>query len=131
MTALAVAYRELLVEDLPHAIHNERDYKKYVARVEALLDQRKRSPAQERYVDLLSVLIERYEEEVDEEIAPPSPLDALKELMLANGFSQADLGRLFGSSGVASEVLAGRRAISKEQIRKISTRFNVSAASFI
>ncbi len=130
MTATDVAYRNLLSEELPRAIRNDRDHRRYVARVEDLLDRKKRSAAEERYLELLTVLIERYEEE-HHVIVAPHPLAALKELMLVNGISQAHLGRLLGSSGIASEILSGKRALSKTHIRKLSEIFSVSADLFV
>lgn len=130
MTTTNVAYRILLSEELPHAIHNERDHRAYVKRVEQLLVLQRRSIAENRYLELLSVLIERYEEEHND-IAAPTPLDALKELMLAKGVSQAELGRMFGSSGIASEVLSGKRAMSKAHIKTLAKHFHVSPSIFM
>ena len=101
-----------------------------MGRVESLLDKKRRSAAENRYVELLSILIERYEEERDP-IAAPAPLDALRELMSASGMSQAALAKLLGSSGIASEVLSGKRSLSKTHIRKLSEAFNVSTDLFI
>lgn len=126
MTATDIAYRNLLSEELPRAIHNDREHGKYLARVEDLLAKKKRSSAEDRYLELLSVLIERYEDE-HAPIVAADPVAALKELMLANGMSQAALSRLLGSSGIASEILSGKRALSKTHIRKLSEAFNVSA----
>jgi HTH-type transcriptional regulator / antitoxin HigA len=130
MTATDVAYRELLSEELPRPIHSEREHRKYLDRIEALLDEKKRSPAENRLLELLSILVERYEDE-HETIDVPDPAAALKELMLAKGMSQAQLSRLLGSSGIASEVLSGKRALSKSHIRKLAHVFSVSADVFV
>lgn len=130
MTITDSAYRSLLSEELPRAIHNDREHRRYLARVEELLDRKKRSVAEERYLELLTVLIERYEDE-HHAIVAPDPLAALRELMLAKGISQADLSQLLGSSGIASEVLSGKRALSKMHIKKLSEIFNVSTDLFI
>lgn len=130
MTVTDIAYRELLTEELPRAIHSDREYRRYLARIERLLDQKKRSAAQDRLLELLSILVERYEDE-HETIEAPDPIAALKELMLSKGISQAELSRLLGSSGIASEVLSGKRALSKTHIRKLSEAFHVSAAIFV
>jgi HTH-type transcriptional regulator / antitoxin HigA len=130
MTVTDIAYRELLTDELPHAIHNDRERRKYLARVEELLNNKNRSAAENRYLELLSVLIERYEDE-HETIEAPDPIAALKELMLANGMSQAELSRLLGSSGITSMVLSGKRALSKAHIKKLSAAFNVSADLFV
>lgn len=130
MTATDVAYRELLTEELPRAIHSDREHRKHLARIEALLDQKKRTAAEDRLLELLLILVERYEDE-QEPIEAPDPIAALKELMLAKGVSQADLSRLFGSSGIASEVLSGKRELSKTHIRKLAEAFHVPADLFV
>ncbi|HEY9085592.1 MAG TPA: helix-turn-helix domain-containing protein [Candidatus Tyrphobacter sp.] len=129
MTATA-AYKQLLSEELPHALHAEHDYRKYVARVEELVDKKKRSAAEDRYLELLSILVERYEDEHDA-VDAPHPLAALRELMRAKGVSQSELSRLLGSSGITSEILSGKRPLSKTHIRKLSNTFNVPADIFI
>ena len=124
------AYRNLLSDELPRAIHSERELRKYLSRVEELLDVSKRSAAEDRYLELLTVLIDRYEEE-HHPIEAPDPIAALKELMLASGVSQAKLSQLLGSSGIVSEVLSGKRALSKTHIKKLCELFGVSADLFV
>jgi HTH-type transcriptional regulator/antitoxin HigA len=130
MTTTDLAYRELLTEELPRAIHSGRELRRYLARIETLLDQKKRSAAEDRLLELLSILVERYEDE-HETIDAPDPIAALKELMLAKGVSQADLSKLVGSSGIASEILSGKRELSKTHIRKLSEAFHVPADIFV
>jgi len=130
MSATDVAYSALLHEELPRAIHNEREHRKYLARVESLLDQKSRSAAENRYLELLSILIERYEDE-HYPIDAPTPLEALKELMAANGMSQSALAKLLGSSGIASEVLSGKRSLSKTHVKKLAEAFSVSTDLFV
>jgi len=130
MTVADIAYKKLLATELPHAIHTPEEYDEYLARVEQLLDIETRSEAEQRYLELLSVLIERYEEE-HEDIEAPDPLTALKELMAANNVSQAELSKLIGSSGLTSMILSGQRDLSKSQIRLLAQRFNVSPAIFV
>ena len=130
MTATDIAYRELLSEQLPRPIHGEKEHRRYLTRVEKLLDKEKRSAAEDRLLELLSILIERYEDE-HQRIEAPDPVAALKELMRAKGTTQAELSKLLGSSGIVSEVLTGKRALSKTHIRKLSKAFHVSAELFV
>ena len=117
MSVTDIAYRELLSEQLPRAIHSDREHRRYLTRVEQLLE-------------LLSILREHYEDGY-QPIGATDPISALKELMRAKGLSQAELSKLLGSSGIASEVLAGKRALSKSHIRKLSEHFHVSAEVFV
>ena len=99
--------------------------------VEALLAKGDEiSPAEFELVQLLTVLIERFE---DEHYATSSakPQAILRELMDARGMAQAELAKLFPSKGIASEVLNGKREISKAQARKLGEHFRVSAALFL
>ena len=131
MTVAENNYKELLMEKPPKAIHSEREYHRYLARVEKLLDTPKRSVAETNYLELLTILIESYENTHHEPIVAVSPLNALRELMLANNTTQSEIGRLFGSSGIASEVLSGKRELSKAHIKTLSELFNVSPELFI
>jgi len=130
MSATDIAYSALLLDELPRAIHNESEYRRILGRVESLLDQKSRSAAENRYLELLSILVERYEDE-HHSIEAPAPLDALKELMAANGMTQAVLAKLLGSSGIASEVLSGKRSLSKTHIKKLAAALKVSTDLFV
>jgi HTH-type transcriptional regulator/antitoxin HigA len=55
----------------------------------------------------------------------------LRYLMDDRGLKQADLLPVFGSSGIASEVVNGKRSISKTQAKKLAEFFNVSVELFI
>jgi HTH-type transcriptional regulator/antitoxin HigA len=60
-----------------------------------------------------------------------SPLDTLKKLMRVREMQPKDLWPVFGSKGIASEVLNGKRGISNEMARKPGDVFHVSPAVFI
>ena len=60
-----------------------------------------------------------------------TPLDVLHYLMEANSLRQTDLVDVIGSSGVVSEIIDGKREISKSQARSLSKRFNVSYKLFL
>ena len=59
------------------------------------------------------------------------PLEALRILMEDRGNRQRDLIPVFGSSSVVSDVLNGKRSISKTHARKLSEFFRVPASLFI
>ncbi|MGD1071033.1 MAG: helix-turn-helix domain-containing protein [Bryobacteraceae bacterium] len=64
-------------------------------------------------------------------MAEAAPLDVLRQLMEANGLKAADLAETLGGRSRVSEILAGKRAISKEQARRLGDRFKISPAVFI
>ena len=51
--------------------------------------------------------------------------------MQEHGLRQRDLLPIFGSRGVASDVVNGKRAISKAQAKKLAPRFHVPADLFL
>lgn len=59
------------------------------------------------------------------------PRDMLRHLMEHRGLRQRDLVPIFGSSSVVSDVIQGKRAVSKAQARRLGEFFRVSAEVFI
>jgi Helix-turn-helix len=59
------------------------------------------------------------------------PCAILNELMAANRLKQSDLVPVFGTKSRVSEVVNGKRDISKEQAKKLASFFHVSADLFI
>jgi len=87
------------------------------------------SPAEEKYAELLTLLIEAYEDEAYP-VRATSPIKIIEELMTANNLRQKDLAPLFGSESMVSMVLSGARELSKTHIEKLSKRFHVSPEVF-
>jgi len=85
---------------------------------------------EEEYVELLSLLIQAYEEE-HYSIPDASPVEVIKELMAANDLRQKDLVDIFGSESMVSLVLNGQRPLALAHIQALSRRFKVSPAAFI
>jgi HTH-type transcriptional regulator/antitoxin HigA len=59
------------------------------------------------------------------------PRVALIEMMKMNHLKQADIVHIFGSRGVTSEVINGKRGISKANAKKLAAFFNTSADLFL
>jgi hypothetical protein len=55
-------YAGLLKEALPHVIHGEAENRRFTAILESLLRKKKRPPAQNQLRELLTVLIEDFEQ---------------------------------------------------------------------
>ena len=81
-------------------------------------------------MDLLSVLVERYEDKT-EDFPELSPDRVLRFLMEQNDLRQTDLVKIFGARGRVSEVVNGKRAISKAQAKQLGEFFKVSPEIFI
>lgn len=89
-----------------------------------------RTPEEDALLDLLAHLIQQFEREFYQ-IGGAAPHEILKELMAARGLKQSDLLHIFKSKGVASEVINGKRGVSKAQAKALADFFHVSAELFI
>jgi HTH-type transcriptional regulator/antitoxin HigA len=123
-------YANLLAKTLPAVIHSEKENGHYTALLEELDHrQEKLTPAEQRLAELLTLLIEDFEER-RYPLKPATGIEALEELMEANGLKQKDLVSIFGTPSIISEVLNGKRRLTTEHIRKLSRRFHVSPELF-
>lgn len=128
-------YGRLLIRTLPSVISNDEELEQMTEEVNRLMSKGIRnddslSPEEDALLELLVVLIETYEDE-HYPIPDASPNDVLKFFMEDRGLKQIDLLPVFGSSGIASEVVNGKRSISKAQAKKLAEFFKVSVEIFI
>jgi HTH-type transcriptional regulator/antitoxin HigA len=98
--------------------------------VEGLLAENNLSPEKEQILRLLVSLIEKFEDE-HYQLAASTPHSILLHLMEERGLRQTDLVGLIGSRGVVSEVVNGKRAISKSQAKSLGEFFHVDPSLFI
>ena len=124
------AYGDLLSIAKPRLITTEIENQQVLSQVEKLMAIDDRTPEQDALFDLLVVLIEKFEEE-HYPIEDASPHDILLHLMEENNVKQTDLVGVVGSRGVVSEVVNGKRQISKNQAKSLSNFFRVDVSLFI
>ena len=131
MTATAVKeYKTLLAQSAPRPIHTEAENKLAIQQLEELAGRTKLSVAEKLLMELLSVLVEAFEEEHYPLSRSASPIEVLQELMEANGLRQKDLVDVFATPSIVSEVLHGKRSLTTDHIKRLSQRFNVSPEVF-
>jgi len=130
-TAVRSEYAALLSSTLPAVIRSDAENARYIAMLEELDSKGNRMTAAERRMaDLLTLLIEDFEEK-HYALKAARPVEVLNELMLANGLKQKDMLDVFGTPSIVSEVLHGKRQLTTEHIRRLSRRFHVSPEVFI
>jgi HTH-type transcriptional regulator/antitoxin HigA len=78
----------------------------------------------------MTLLIRQFEES-RYPLGHAEPIEALRVLMEDRGIRQRDLIPVFGASSVVSDVLNGKRSISKAHARKLAEHFHVPASLFI
>ncbi len=126
MTAIAIEKYNIKGFPAPRPITSEAQNEYYTEVLYSLERRGHLSASEEKYAELLTVLIGAYEEELFP-IRAVSPVEVLAELMAANNLRQKDLAPLLGSESI---VLHGKRELNKQHIEKLSQRFKVSPALF-
>lgn len=123
-------YGSLLAQYQPKLITTESENQSAIALAQELEHKDNLSLEEKTLLELLCVLIEQFENE-NYPIADGSPLDVLKHLMEENHIKQEELVRIIGSRGVVSEVVNGKRSISKNQALALAEFFNVDVSLFL
>jgi HTH-type transcriptional regulator/antitoxin HigA len=111
----------------PKIIRTEADYAEALARIEVLMegDPEPTSPEGEE-LELLGFLVDTYET-AQFPMDMPSPVEAIKFRMDQQGLKHKDLVPYIGSKSKVSEVLSGRRELSKPMIRNLVTHLGIPA----
>lgn len=129
MNALAIDYGALLSETKPEVIRGEQQNAYFIAKLEELTSLEEVTPAQEKLIKLLTVLVEEYESKYYP-VPDAGPLDIIRHLMEEHHLRQKDLVDVFGTESIVSDVLNGKRDLTKDHIVRLSSRFQVSPAVF-
>ena len=130
-TLIETAYGELLSRTRPRVIKTEAENERALAELEALDNLgRPLTREEETLGELLTVLVRQFEES-RYPLGHADPLDALRDFMEVRQLRQRYLIPIFGASSVVSDVLNGKRSISKNHARKLAKFFHVPVSSFI
>jgi HTH-type transcriptional regulator / antitoxin HigA len=124
-------YKELLAKYQPKVIRNEEENEKALTIVEELMHCKNRSPEENELYELLITLIEKFEQEYYSPGKASTPHSMLLFLMEQKDIKQSDLVKVIGSKGVVSEVVNGKREISKAQAKALGDFFQVDPGLFI
>ena len=116
---------------MPVVIETEEENTRILSIVERLMKKGENvSAEEEKLLKLLTRLVQDFEERLYKP-SEATPLEVLRHLMEARGVKQSQLWEVFGSKGIASEVLSGKRGISKTHARALANYFHVSADLFV
>jgi HTH-type transcriptional regulator/antitoxin HigA len=88
------------------------------------------TPEEEALAEVLTLLIEDYEEK-RYPMPRVSPNESLKALMDDRGLKHKDIWPVPGNKGAATEILNGRRSISKAQAKRLAEFFQVPIDLFV
>jgi HTH-type transcriptional regulator / antitoxin HigA len=126
-------YTDLLIKYQPKVIETKEEYRKTLKIVEYFVFKKERSPEELALYDLAIMLVKDYESKICpmDDWRTQSPTEMLQYMLETSGKRQADLVGVIGSSGIVSEVVNGKRSISKSQAKKLGEMFKVSPSLFI
>ena len=110
-------------------IKTEEDYKTTMKRFEEIfhapIDSKEGDEA-----ELLSILIERYEEE-HYPIEAPDPIDAIKFRMEQMEMSNKELAQIIGYKSRVSEIFSRKRKLTLNMIRSLHKKMNIPYEALI
>lgn len=127
----STTYTQLLTEYQPRPIRSRREHARALASVEKLIDKPRPSSAEKEMIELLSTLIDDYEERIwpTPEI---SSRELLQFLLEQQGLSQTELARQTGiPQSTIANVISGRRELSKANVLALSRHFKLSPSLFM
>jgi HTH-type transcriptional regulator/antitoxin HigA len=124
-------FEDLVAMMPPQAIQDEVQYDNTIEMLDRLTSLPRMTKGQAQYLETLGVLVEAYEREHHPIPDTRSPIRILKHLLDSNNMNASELGTLLGNRSLGSKILRGDRELSKNHIRILAKRFNVSPAAFL
>lgn len=106
-------------------IRTKKDYKAALKRIDHLIMKKPQvGTAAYDELDVLGTLVSAYED-IHYPIEAPNPVETIKYIMEENGLKQKDMIPYFGSKGLVSEFLSGKRTLSIATIKALHKAFRL------
>ncbi len=121
---------KMITKGAPHIIHTDEELEVYTEALFKLTALSKHSPSELEAIELLSLLVERYEDE-HWPITDVDPVSVVRYLLEKGNLTQRDLIPQFGSESAVSMFLSGQRNLTMQQVQKLCARFKLTADVFI
>jgi len=115
-------------------LKTELEYNKACERIYMLINANgnaiEPSSSEGEEIELLSLLVEKYEHEINP-IGAPNPIEAIRFRMEQMNLKQADIAPLFGGKTRVSEVLHGKRPLTLKMITLLNRYLGIPLESLI
>ena len=121
---------KMISKGAPHVIHNDEELEAYTNALFELTALENPSRSEAQAIELLTLLVERYEE-THYPVPATDAVSVVRFLIEQQGLTQRDLVPEFGSESAVSMFLARQRKLTLEQVRKLSERFKLPADVFV
>lgn len=111
-------------------IKNAPQYYQYCEQLEALVNSNRKTKATRDQIELLTLLIEKYDAEHNS-FSDANPVELLKALLKEHKMKAVELATLLQvSEGLVSDILHYKKGFSKETIRILSAHFKLKQEAF-
>ena len=126
-----ISIKQNIMLGIPYkVIKTATQYKQYCSLLEALVVSGKKTSVVQDEIELLSLLIEKYDADHNT-FSEADPIELLKLLMTEHAIKAVDLANLLGvSEGLVSDMLNYKKGLSKETIRLLASRFKLRQEVF-
>ena len=121
---------KMIAKGAPHVIHNDEELEAYTSALFRLTALKNPSRSEAEAIELLTLLIERYEE-THYPVPAADAVSVVRFLLEHQNLTQRDLIPQFGSESAVSMFLARQRKLTLDQVRKLSARFKLPADVFV
>jgi HTH-type transcriptional regulator/antitoxin HigA len=113
----------------PHVLRTEEEYQEAVRMIDELLERDPEAGTEDHdLLEFLSVLVEAYEaEHYPDEMFASTPQDVIDFMLGQKGMQRGDLAEIMGGKSRVSEFFAGKRELSRAQIRALRDLLGVPA----
>lgn len=124
-------YQALLLDIQPRPIRSKQALARAYKLIDQLMSKSNRSAAESDMLELLSMLVEEYESR-EHPTPGVSPQDMLAHLIESRGINNATVARDTEiPRSTFSDILAGRRGISKANVTRLADYFDVPPSVFL
>jgi HTH-type transcriptional regulator/antitoxin HigA len=120
----------MIARGAPRVIRNDQELAAYTEALFELTALVKPSRSEAAAIELLTMLVDRYEQE-HYSVPAADAVSVVRFLIEQQGLAQRDLIPQFGSERAVSMFLTGQRKLTLDQVRKLSARFKLPADVFI
>ena len=107
-------------------IKSEKDYQEAAKRLESIFHSKPGTKENDE-LQILVMIMEKYEDDLIGEFPDPDPIEAIKFKMEQMNINQSELAKIIGLRSRASEILSRKRPMSINIIRKISSALSIPA----
>jgi HTH-type transcriptional regulator/antitoxin HigA len=110
-------------------IKTEKDYNQALKRLEEIFHAPSNSEEGDE-ADILSILIEKYEDE-NYPVEAPDPIEAIKFRMEQMGMNKKDLAQVLGYKSRVSEIFTRKRKLTLKMIRNLHEELKIPYESLL